>query len=256
MEIVKDQGVVLSVRAHGENGGIVNVLSEENGKYAGYVRGIHSSKNRGVLELGNLVEFEWKSRESHGLGEFQLDLQRSYATAVMQDANRLAALQSACALCLEALPEREAHTGLFHGMVALFDAVESEYWCAAYILWELSFLRELGFSLDLSRCVGGGDTENLAYVSPKTGRAVSYDAGEPYKDKLLDLPGFLKPNGGPAEDADILKGMKLTYYFLEHWAFTHHTKGLPAARVSLQTRMLHDLTPADQEHDDEIEKTV
>ena len=114
--------------------------------------------------------------------------------------------------------------------------MHGEVWDAAYIYWEIAFLKELGFGLDLTRCAGGGDSQTLAYVSPKSGRAVSYAAGEPYKEKLLELPAFLKPNGGPADVEEILKGLVMTGHFLEHWAFAHHSKGVPDPRLRLVAR--------------------
>ena len=113
------------------------------------------------------------------------------------------------------------------------DKVES--WGAPYVKWEISLLRELGFSLDLTRCAGGGSAQELGYISPKSGCAVSYRAGEPYKDKLLPLPAFLKPNGGPTDETEIEKGLTMTGVFLEKWAFAQHTKGVPNNRQQLTT---------------------
>ena len=237
MERWEDQGIVLSVRGHGENGAIVSLLTENNGRHAGYVRGVRSSKMRGVVEAGNLVEAHWQARVSDNLGSYSLEPVRSYGPLYMSDPLRLAALQSACALCDQALPEREGHAGLFHGLIALFDSLEEDFWPATYIMWEIAFLKELGFSLELTLCAGGGDCNNLAYVSPKTGRAVSAEMGEPYKEKLLEIPEFLKPHGTGIEAGDIEKGLKLTGYFLEHWAFAHHTKGIPEERLRLSIRL-------------------
>ena len=97
-------------------------------------------------------------------------------------------------------------------------------------------LKELGYGLDLARCAGGGDTQTLAYVSPKSGRAVSYAVAEPYKERLLELPAFLKPNGGPYDPEEIAKGLKMTAHFLEHRVFAHHTKGIPDPRLRFETR--------------------
>ncbi len=238
MEQWEDQGIVLSVRGHGENGAIVSLLTENNGRHAGYVRGARSSKMRGTVEPGNLVDAQWQARVSDGLGSYTLGPLKSYGPLYMADPLKLAALQSACALCDAALPEREGHPGLFHGLIALFDTLDQDIWAAAYVMWEIAFLRELGFSLDFSSCAGGGDNSTLAYISPKTGRAVSYAAGEPYKDKLLALPGFLKPENGAVEEADIILGLKMTGYFLEHWAFAQHTKGLPEARLRFSERFM------------------
>ena len=235
MEQWQDQGIVLAVRPHGENGAIVSLLTEGQGRHAGYVRGAQGTKMRGTLEAGNIVDANWQARVDGDLGSFKLELSSSPVSHFMQDRLKLAALQSACALCDAALPEREGHPGLFHGLQALFEALQSEVWAQAYVMWEIAFLRELGFSLDLAKCAGGGDNHALAYVSPKTGRAVSLEAGAPYKEKLLILPAFLGGQHTAAED-DVLTGLKLTAYFLEHWAFTHHTKGIPDARLLFQER--------------------
>ena len=235
MESFQDQGIVLSVRSHGENGAIVNLMTSGDGRCAGYVRGARSSKMRGTLELGNVVDANWQSRVADGLGTYNLELSKSYAALFMQDPLKLGALQSACALVDAALPEREKHEGVYHGLIALFDMLEGDIWGAAYVMWEVAFLKELGFSLDLSKCAGGGDNDALAYVSPKTGRAVSYEAGAPYRDKLLHLPGFLKPRGSNTPE-DVYTGLQMTGYFLEHWVFNHHSRGVPDPRLLFAER--------------------
>lgn len=232
MENWQDQGIVLSARPHGENGAVVSLLTETQGRHAGYVRGAQGSKMRGTLEIGNLVDARWQSRNSDSLGSFTLELSKNRTAHFMQDALKLSALQSACALCDEALPEREAHPGLYHGLNALFETLESDIWAAAYVMWEIAFLKELGFSLNLKDCAGGGDADRLAYVSPKTGRAVSLEAGDPYKEKLLKLPEFLKPHTqGGGDNQDIWSGLNLTGHFIERWAFVHHSRGVPEARL-------------------------
>ena len=154
----------------------------------------------------------------------------------MDDPLRLGALLSACALCDAAMPERESHTGIFNGFLALLDTLGSDSWSAAYIVWEIALLRELGFSLDFSCCASSGDRKNLYYMSPKSGRAVSKDAGKPYKDRLLPLPDFLKPGGKSAAKIEILKGLQMTGYFYEHWVFNHHSKGVPEDRLRFEQR--------------------
>lgn len=234
MEQWQDQGIVLAARRYAENGAVVSILTENYGRRAGFLHGAFSSRNRGTIEVGNIVDVNWQARTEENLGTFKFELRRTAAAGFLSDPLKLSALQSACALCDQSLPEREGHPGLYRGFLALLDNFNHDIWAAAYIIWEIALLKELGFSLDLTRCAAGGDSRTLAYVSPKTGRAVSYASGEPYKSRLLDLPAFLKPNGGPAEGVDILTGLHLTGYFLEHWAFAHHNQGIPEAR-----RMLH-----------------
>lgn len=236
MESWRDQGIVLSVRPHGENGGVVSVLTETQGRHAGYVRGIYSGKMRGLLERGNLVSVEWSARTADELGSFKLEQDRHITAGLMGDKLKLSALLSACSLCDRALAERETHPGLFHGFVALLDVMDFDEWGAAYVMWEIALLRELGFAINLSRCAAGGDPQTLTHVSPKSGCAVSAAAAEPYKDKLLELPVFLKPVKGEASDGEVLKGLKLAGYFLTHWVFAQHTHGIPEDRLRFEER--------------------
>lgn len=236
MEQWQDQSIILSARTHGESGAVVSLLTRSFGRQCGYLRGAGSVKNRGVIEIGNIVDANWRARTSDSLGYLTLELSHSTASRIMQDALKLSALQSACALCDQALPEKEGHEGLYNGLHALLKILESDVWAQGYIMWEIALLKELGFALDLSRCAAGGDSRTLAYVSPKTGCAVSREAAQPYKDKLLPLPEFLKPCGKQSGEEDIITGLNLTHYFFEHWVFVHHNRGLPEARHRLDLR--------------------
>ncbi len=236
MEEWSDQAIVLSARPHGENGAVVSVLTENRGRHNGYVHAARSTKNRGALEPGTLVHVEWKAKVENQLGTMSFDQGKNLAAFLMDDHLKLSALLSACALCDASLPERENHPAIFYGMNALLETLQSEVWGAVYVLWEIAFMKELGFGLDFTRCVTGGDPATLTYISPKSGCAVSRAAGEPYKDKLLKLPEFLKPGGiRDGQPDDVLKGLKMTGHFLENWVFTHHTKGVPEARLRFES---------------------
>lgn len=244
MEHWTDQGIILSARAHGESGAVVSVLTRDHGRHNGYVYGAKSTKMRGNLEAGTWVEIDWQSRVADQLGHFTFEQGKNCAALIMDEPSKLAALLSACALCDAALPEREGHAGLYHGMLALIDTLKTDVWAQAYIMWELAFLKELGFGLNLTRCVANGDARTLAYVSPKSGCAVSLKEGYPYREKLLHLPEFLKPETlGDATD-DVAKGLKLTGYFLENWVFAHHSAGVPAARLRLSSVVTKELAKA------------
>jgi len=237
MEHWADHGFVLSVRPHGEGGAVVSVLTEHHGRHGGYIYGATSDQKRAILQPGMHVRIDWKARVTDQLGTMAVEQDSGLPPSLLDDPLKLAALLSACALCDSALPEREGHPGLYHGFKTLMEMMDhEEVWAAAYIFWELAFLKELGFGLDLTRCAGGGDAGTLAFVSPKSGRAVSYKVAEPYKDKLLELPAFLKPNGGPADGEEILKALKMTGHFLEHWAFAQHSKGVPEPRLRFEAR--------------------
>lgn len=236
MEHWSDQGIVLSARAHGEGGAIVALLTENHGRHAGYVHGGMSSKKRSMIERGTLVRAEWQSRVSDNLGSYTIESEKGLSINTLDDGLKLKSLLSACALCDAALPEREGHAGLYHGLAALIQSFEGEHWQYAYIIWEIQLLRELGFRLELDKCAGGGDPQTLTHVSPKSGRTVSKAQAVPYKEKLLELPDFLRPaemREGRDADEDIALGLKMTGHFLEHWAFAHHTQGLPQARILL-----------------------
>jgi len=235
MEQWQDIGIVLSVRSHGENGGIVSLLTREHGRYAGYVYSARGSKMRGVLEPGNIVSVNWKARLEEGLGNYTLELERSICADVLGDAKKLSALQSACALADRCLAEREVYTALFEGMKAFLKSFDNEFWVVSYISWEMGLLKELGFGLDLSQCAATGSVEDLMYVSPKTGRAVSREAGEPYKDRLLMLPPFLRGQA-VMEEEDILDGLNLTGYFLLNRVFGSTNMNLPEVRQRLIER--------------------
>ena len=231
----QDQGIVLAVRRHGENGAVVTLLTENYGRHAGYVYGATSRNLRGTLEPGSHVSVHWKSRDDDGLGNFTLEMEKGYMVSVMDDPARMAAMLSACELVLKGLPEREKHAAVFHGMLALLESFEGEMWEATYIWWEMALLRELGFALDLEKCASTGEVDDLIYVSPKTGRAVSRAAGEIYKEKLLPLPQFVLGRGDVTA-VDIRMGLELTGYFLRHKVFHAANMDLPESRLTFAGR--------------------
>lgn len=225
-----DRAIVLSARRHGEGGAILSLLCETQGRHAGMLRGAGSPRLRGVSEPGTLVEALWRARLADHLGNWQLEPLQHFAADVLDEPLRLAALQSVCALADAALPERESHADVFYATEALLQALSGPFWAALLVKWETKLLESLGFGLDLQRCAATGATGNLAFVSPRTGRAVSLEAAGPYRERLLPLPGFLIGQGA-AEPAQILDGLRLTGHFLLRHVFevTHRT--LPAART-------------------------
>ena len=236
-----DEGIVLAARKHGESAAIVQLLTQGHGRHAGLVRGGAGARARGTLQPGNRVQVVWRARLAEHLGAFRCELLHSGGAVLLDDALRLAALASACALAEAALPEREPHPAVFEGLAALIAALESSDriagWGRAYVQWELGLLAELGFGLELSRCAATGRNDELAYVSPRTGHAVSLSAGEPYKDRLLSLPRFLATPGALPGDADILAGLALAGHFLERHAFAALHREVPAARARLVDRL-------------------
>lgn len=238
----RDTGIVLSTRRHGEGGVIVSLLTANHGRHSGLVRGGTSPAARGVLQPGNIVAATWKARLSEHLGLLTCDLLESIAGAVLQDGGRLAALASACAVVETVTPERDPLGDLYDATLALLAVLVDDLapWQTAYIRWEVAVLADLGYGLDLSCCAATGTTEALVYVSPRSGRAVSAEAGKPYHDRLLSLPPFLSE---AAEDPalpgpqHLRAGLALTGWFLEHRLLAALNRPLPAARTRLLDHM-------------------
>ncbi|MEJ6709803.1 MAG: DNA repair protein RecO [Amylibacter sp.] len=229
-----DEGVILAARRHGETSVILDVLTKTHGRYAGMVRGGASRKQAPVLQPGNQVKVEWRARLEDHLGAYRAELLKS-RSGIMADRGRLAALSSICALMTFAMPERMELTQIYDQTLALIEKLNSdEPWSADYAVWELMILEELGYGLDLSSCAATGGTQELIYVSPKSGRAVCRSAGEQYADRMLPLPKFLQMEGVDPAAKEVLGALKTTGYFLERWlAPALGNRPLPDARARL-----------------------
>lgn len=240
----QDQGIILGARRHGETAGIVSILTREHGRHHGLARGIAGKRLRGVVEPGNRVACAWSGRLADHLGIWSLELDRAHAAAVLDDPLRLAGVAAATAMVEACLPEREAHPALYEALAILLDAIAdgAASWPFVYVRFELGLLSELGFGLDLSACAVTGATQGLTHVSPRSGRAVTEEAGLPYAAKLLRLPSFLASGQGgpPANDPqrDLTDGLILAAFFLEQRVFTAAGQGLPPARGRLVDRLL------------------
>jgi DNA repair protein RecO (recombination protein O) len=229
-----DEGVILSVRPHGETGAVLELFTRAHGRHLGLVHGGRSRRLRPILQTGNHVDVTWKARLADHLGHFGVELRKGYAAAVMEDASALAALTSMAALA-RLLPERDPHPNLYEvSLFVLGFLDEPQVWPALVVRWELALLDELGFGLDLASCAATGATADLIYVSPKSGRAVSGDAGEPYKDRLLALPAFLRGRAtGPVTVGDVRAGFALTGHFLDARVLRPRDIPMPDARGRL-----------------------
>ena len=173
----RDEGTVLTVRPHGETSAIAELFTPGHGRHAGLVRGGASRRLRGMLQPGTVVAAVWSARLGEHLGSFRLEPVRARSAALIGDRLALAGLAEVTALLVRALPERDAHPRLFARTEELLDLLgQTEVWPLAYLQWELALLEEMGFGLALGVCGVTGTTEDLAYVSPKSGRAVSRDA--------------------------------------------------------------------------------
>ncbi len=228
----RDEGILLAMRPHGETAAIIEVLTAAHGRHAGVVRGGASRKMAATLQPGTGLKLEWRARLDEHIGAFTVEPLRSRAH-LLSDRLALAGLLSACALLRAALPEREPHPQLWPVTLALFDALGNEGWTSVYLRWELRLLEELGFGLDLASCAVTGATDGLAYVSPRTGRAVSRAGAGDWADRLLPLPPGL-PGDGPLDPAALRQGLDLTGHFLSR-ELAHDPQGrpLPEARARL-----------------------
>lgn len=232
----RDEGLLLAARPHGETSMIAEVLTAERGRHLGLVRGGASKRRAAEMQPGAQLSVQWRGRLDDHLGVMRVEPIRLRAGAVLDDPLALAAMRAACAQLCAYLSEREPQPGLYAPTIRLFDAFsQPETWPALYAQWELTLLETLGFGLDLSSCAATGQTQELVWVSPKSGRAVSRGAGAPYADKLLALPAFLRLGGpAPAPAADFAAALRLTSHFLSHWAAPAlELEGPPAARARL-----------------------
>ncbi|HVY03259.1 MAG TPA: DNA repair protein RecO [Caulobacterales bacterium] len=227
-----DDAIVIATRPHGETSAVVTALTREHGRHAGLVRGGAGKAARGSIQPGNRLQLTWKARLTEQLGNFTWELQSTDGTRWLSDAGRLAAISSACALIEATLPERESHPTAFDALASLLAALQGVDWAGDYVRWELDLLTELGYGLDLSRCAATGTNDDLAYVSPRSGRAVSLSAGEAYRDRLLRMPRFLGSDE-IADRGELVVGLALTGHFLERWVFAAIGKALPPARARL-----------------------
>jgi DNA repair protein RecO (recombination protein O) len=235
-----DEGIVLGVRRHGEANAILELMTPEHGRHLGLVRGGAGSRLRPVLQPGNRVSATWRARLDEHLGHYTVEGLDLTASSFLGTAHALYGVTLLGALC-RLLPERDPHRSI-HAALAdiLAQLVDARRVAPLVARFELQLLAELGFGLDLERCAATGTTDELAYVSPKSGRAVSRAAGAPWQDRLLRLPLFLADDQ-PAEpsDTDIADGFAVTGFFLERHVFGPRGLPLPEARSSFIAAVLN-----------------
>lgn len=229
-----DTAIVLHVRPHGETSALLEVYAREHGRYLGLVRGGRSRRLRPLLQAGNLLSAAWRARLSEQLGFFVVELGEPFAARALDDRRALGGIAT-LAGHLALLPERDPHPGLFDLSVLLLRHLsEPELLAQLLARLELLLLKELGFGLDLEVCAATGVREDLIYVSPKSGRAVSAEAGAPYADKMLPLPAFLRSGTASASSPhDVAEALKLTGYFLERYVLAPRGMNLSESRAAI-----------------------
>ncbi len=231
----EDEGIVLGVKTHGETAVIVDLLTRAHGRHLGLVHGGRSRRLRPVLQVGNHVQATWRARLAEHLGHLGVELIRGYAAEAMASPTSLVALSSMTTMA-RLLPERDPHPNLFEITLFVLGFLDDPtVWPALMVRWEMALLEEMGMGLDLSVCAATGSTQELIYVSPRSGRAVSARAGEPYKDRLLALPAFLSPGRvtGRVTADDVRNGFALTGFFLQRRVLAEGAAGLPEVRARM-----------------------
>jgi DNA repair protein RecO (recombination protein O) len=227
-----DKGLVVSVKKYGENSLILHLFTKDHGVHAGLVKYSTTKKNGYIYELGNILSVEWTGRLEEQLGFYKSELEKSYLYNIINNSLKLDALNSICSMLSMFLPERQVNSKLYKETIEIIKYLNNNdmTWVSRYAQWELLLLSELGYGLDLLQCAVTGEIENLKYVSPKSGRAVSELGAGIWVKKLLILPKFLQKFNTNAVDNDELNhGIKLTTFFLNRYVVSIGLK-LPESR--------------------------
>ena len=233
-----DEGIVLGVKRHGETSVILELMTAARGRHLGLVRGGTGKRLRGVLQPGNSVSATWRARLDEHLGNYAVEGINLRAASFLSAAHAVHGITHLAALC-RLLAEREPHQRIHDALEEILDALDDPAAVAPMVArFELDFLAELGFGLDLASCAATGATDDLIYVSPRSGRAVSRGAGEGYKDKLFRLPDFLRAATAPENSGELADAFTLTGYFLDRHAFSPHGLALPDARARFVAAVL------------------
>ena len=236
----EDEGIVVSIRPHGETGAIVELLTRAHGRHLGYAHGARGRSLAPVLQPGNTVRAVWRARLDEQMGTYQVEPVALRSGVLIGSALALYGLATMAAL-LRALPERDPHPSLYVALDALVARLDDEVLAPPlFVAFEAALLAELGYGLDLEACAVTGARDHLAYVSPRTGRAVSRDAGAPYVDRLLPLPAFLtaQGRGGGASREEVAQGFALTGFFLDRHVFAPSEREPPPERARFIAKAL------------------
>jgi DNA repair protein RecO (recombination protein O) len=226
-----DEGFVLGIRRHGESSAILELMTRAHGRHLGLVRGGTGSRMRPVLQPGNAVRAHWRARLDDHLGTYTIEAMALRAGSLFADSHAVFAVSHLATLA-RLLPERDPHEIVFDSLEAIVPHLGDPAICAALIVrFEILMLSELGFGLDLDACAATGSDTDLVYVSPKSGRAVSREAGAPWRDRMLSLPAFVTGDAEPAGAKDIADGFALTAFFLARHVLEPRGLALPDARA-------------------------
>jgi DNA repair protein RecO (recombination protein O) len=226
----RDEGIILGTRRHGETSAILEVMTRSHGRHLGMVRGGRSRRMQPVLQAGNRVELTWRARLDEHLGTFQVEPVELHAAGLFDSACAVYGLQLLAAH-LRLLPERDPHLRLYETLAVMLEHLADPLAAGELLVrFELMLLDDLGFGLDLEECVATGAREDLIYVSPKSGRAVSRRAGEPWRDRMLPLPAFLRGEVRRGDPAALDDAFRLTGFFFARHVYEPRALAEPEAR--------------------------
>jgi len=231
------EGLVLNFKSHNEKSYILEVLTRDYGKHKGLIRGVHSKNIRSIIEPGNEINANWSGRLETHLGSFSIESIKPWSSLILNKKERLCALTAACSLVSITLAEKQPNDAVYLGFKSLIEVLTSgkDDWIKSYIIWELNLLREIGYGLDLSKCAVTNQKDNLVYVSPSTGSAVTETGAGEYKNKLIKLPTFLINNNIDPSKNDIIDGLNLSEFFFKKWFFQPNNLNFPESRNRLKS---------------------
>jgi DNA repair protein RecO (recombination protein O) len=228
------EAICINAKKYGENDAILEVFTRDFGRVSGFVYGGASKRKKALLEIGQRMNLSWRTKQEGQLGYFERFEPIGSIAPILSDNASLCALGSMCSLLHYTIPEALKYEALFQATQTMIELLcTNNDWPQAYIAWEVGLLQHCGFGLDLSECALSGVRDNLAFISPKSGRAASYEAGQPYKDKLLILPPFLTNANAQIKEGDIADGFALTGFFLERDLLKQNYSQMPQIRGRL-----------------------
>ena len=233
----QDEGYIINLRKYGERSAIVTLVSAQHGKISGFAKNCMSKKNLGIFQIGNKVSFSGYSRVDGNMLSVQIELMSPCAINFMESPQKLSVLQAFCEMCEQSFVPFEPLADLYSYIDGFFDAAAKDNWLEQYAFFEFFLLDFLGIGLDLQKCAVTGRTDDLRYVSPKTGKAVCAEVGKQYADRLFKYPIFVRDNNQYPSEEEILELLKMTEFFLKKNFFDANGLKFPINRANL----LHNL---------------
>lgn len=234
-----DIGYIIKAQPHAESSVILTVLTSQNGKLTGYVKNGLSKKRLGIYQIGNSVNINAYSRLEENMYSLHIDLLQSNVVAFLGDEKRLSSLSSLCELCNICIPEKDNIEGFYNKVDDFFKHIHEDNWLAYYSYFEFYLLDYLGIGLDLSECAATGAKNNLKYVSPKSGKAISEEAGKPYASRLFAYPQYIVQHNVHPKMQEINETLQMTEFFLNKNFFQLHGLKFPENRASLRNKILN-----------------